>query len=173
MHKKDRHLNTEARKEHDNKRKEHNKKDRHLDTEERKEHNKKDRHLDTEARKEHNKGDRHLNKQDRHSAKYFQDRYTESKKQQMLSDTGMDLICASCVEWKSATSCVHISKLPIEKIFKYCTETELTKNSDGQFYCCITCKMSINDDKQPRRSQKEILGLLDFPKEFMDYLETH
>ena len=85
----------------------------------------------------------------------------------------MDLICASCVEWKSATSCVHISKLPIEKNFKYCTETELTKNSDGQFYCCITCKMSINDDKQPKRSQKEILGLLDFPKEFMDDLETH
>merc|ERR1712115_107370 len=31
----DRHLNTEKRKEHDNKRKEHNKKERHLDTEKR------------------------------------------------------------------------------------------------------------------------------------------
>ena len=118
-------------------------------------------------RKEHNTRERE-NRQN-----YFKQRYIESKKQQMLTDTGMDRICSSCVEWKSASSCVHISKLPIEKIFKYCTETDLTKNLDGEHYICITCKISINNDQQPRRCQKEILGLLNFPSEFLDDLEDH
>ena len=89
----------------------------------------------------------------------------------MLTDTGMDIICSSCIEWKSSSSCSNISILPIERITKYCTETDLTKNSDGEFYVCNTCKLSINDDKEPKRCQKEILGLLNFPQQFMDDLE--
>ena len=52
---------------------------------------------------------------------YFKQRKTNLKKQQLLSDTGMDTICSSCIEWKSSSSCVHISKLPIERAIKYCT----------------------------------------------------
>ena len=91
----------------------------------------------------------------------------------MLVDTGMDTICSSCIEWKSTSSCVHISKLPIERVIKYCTESELTRNSDGEFRVCNTCKISIDNDKEPRRCQKEILGLLDYPQEFMKDLEKH
>ena len=92
------------------------------------------------------------------------------KARKLLSDTGMDRICASCVEWKSKESCVHITRIPVERVFKFCTETDLTKNSDGEFYVCNTCKSSIIKDEEPRRCQKEILGLLNFPTEFMEDL---
>ena len=139
----DRHLNTEKRKE-----------DRHLNTEKRKEHNSKDRHLNTEARKENNKK-----------------RKQTLKVKNMLEDTGMETICSSCVEWNSRSSCVPNIKLPIEKITKYITENELTKNKDGRFYVCQTCKSSIDKDKEPSRNQKEILALLSFPKQIFEELE--
>jgi hypothetical protein len=68
---------------------------------------------------------------------------------------------------------VHITRIPVERIFKFCTETDLTRNSDGEFYVCNTCKTSINKDEEPRRCQKEILGLLNFPTKFMEDLENH
>ena len=85
----------------------------------------------------------------------------------------MDRICCSCIEWKSIDSCSNISKLPVEQIFKYCTETDLTKNLDGEFYVCTTCKSSISSNREPRRCQKEIFGLLNFPDKLMEDLEEY
>ena len=84
----------------------------------------------------------------------------------------MDLICCSCVEWKSVGSCKSIEKIPNEKIVKYLIETDLTQNSDGKFYVCNTCKTSIDQDIEPRRAQKEILGFLSFPLELKKALEV-
>ena len=83
----------------------------------------------------------------------------------------MDLVCASCLELKSVKSCTSMSKIPEEKVLKYCIESDLTRNKNGHFYICTTCKLSIMKDVEPRRSQKEILGLLEFPVELMDELE--
>ena len=97
--------------------------------------------------------------------------HRNKKEQEFVSDTGMDLICCSCVEWKSIKSCTRADKLPVEKFFLYCTENGLTQNSDGKYYICNTCKISIKSNSEPRRCQKEILGLLNFPHELMDELE--
>ena len=123
---------------------------------------KKDRHLETPKRKE----DRHRD------SKYQKIYYQQKLKREILNDTGMDRICSSCVEWKSVGSCRSVDKIPQEKIVKYLIENDLTKNSDGEFYVCDTCKTSIDQDREPRRAQKEILGFLSFPYELKKVLEV-
>ena len=83
----------------------------------------------------------------------------------------MDLICCSCVEWKSVGNCKPIEKIPNEKIVNYLIENDLTRNSDGRFYVCLTCKASIDRDIEPTRAQKEILGFLSFPLELKKLLK--
>lgn len=139
---------------------------------------KEDRHLKTPKRDE----DRHLNpEKDRHlktpkrklDVKNNMIKYRRMKKErELLFDTGMDCVCSSCAELKSSNSCVLTDTLPIEKIQKYCTETELTINKDGKFYVCNTCKQSLKADIEPRRCQKEMLGFLTFPKRLMVKLEN-
>ena len=48
----------------------------------------------------------------------------------------------------------------------------ITSNYDGHFYVCKSCKQCIVKDTLPKRCQKEVLGLLDFPKAFYDSLES-
>ena len=163
-------------------------KDRHLPTEERNQ----DRHLPTEKRKEHDAEDRHLPGQDRHlpTEERNQDRHslTEKRKQnnreryerynrlkkekELLTDTAMERICISCIEWKSMNSCVIADKVHIERLYKFCVESDLTRSPDSKFYVCITCKLSIDKNKEPTRSQKEILGLLSYPEELIEELEA-
>jgi hypothetical protein len=130
-----------------------------------------DRHKGT-ADRHKEKADRHKEKADRHKDSEYQKKYYQRKlEKEILNDTGMDLICASCVEWKSVGSCKSISKIPNEKAVKYLIETELTQNSDGQYYVCETCKSSIDRNIEPKRAQKEILGFLSFPTDLKRTLE--
>ena len=135
-----------------------------------------DRHRKTPQRKEDrhtSKEDRHTSKEDRHrDPKYFKKYYQQKLRREILNDTGMDRICCSCVEWKSVGSCKSVDKIPNEKIVKYLIQNDLTKNSDGMFYVCDTCKTSINNNMEPRRAQKEILGFLSFPFELKNVLEV-
>ena len=96
-----------------------------------------------------------------------------SKVKSMKMDTGMETICACCIELKSKTSCVLISKIPVEKIFKFCTEVSITRSSDGRFYVCKTCKVSIDKDHTPNRCQKDIFGFINFPSKMFLDLENH
>ena len=52
-------------------------------------------------------------------------------------------------------------------------EIDMTKNADGKFYVCDTCKSSIDKNIEPRRTQKEILGFLNFPEELKKVLDPH
>ena len=83
----------------------------------------------------------------------------------------MDLICCSCVEWKSDAKCKPIEKLPTEKIVQYLIENDLMRNSGGRNCVCLTCKASIDRNIEPTRPQKEILGFLSFPEELKKVLE--
>ena len=161
----DRHIVTEERKIHD-------RQDRHRATEERNQ----DRHRATEERQIHDNQDRHRTTEDRHRnttarINYVKKYVQKAKVQDLWSDTGMDLICSSCIEWKSRNSCASIDKIPKAMVLKYCSESSITLNYDGKFYVCKPCKVSIVKDVQPKRCQKEILGLLSFPKTFYDGLE--
>ena len=127
------------------------KRDRHLD--------KSDRHLD--------KSDRHLDtpqrRVDRHKDKSFS-RTLQKVKKEINEDTGMDVICCSCLELKSRRSCVSMKSLSEELITKYCHQDEVSRSLDGEFYVCITCNISIRADKEPVRAMKELFGLLEFPE---------
>ena len=59
--------------------------------------------------------------------------YRNKKEEEFLSDTGMDSVCACCLELKSAKSCTSMSKIPEEKVYKYCIESDLTRNKNGNF----------------------------------------
>ena len=96
-----------------------------------------------------------------------------SKVKSMKTDTGMETICTCCIELKSKTSCVLISKIPVEKIFKFCIEVSITRSSDGRFYVCKTCKVSIDKDHTPNRCQKDIFGFINYPSEMFLDLENH
>ena len=187
----DRHKSKEDRRKETPQRKDDrhkSKEDRHKETPQRKDDrhkSKEDRHKETPQRKDDrhkSKEDRHKSKEDRHKSKeerkeyrkIYQKKYNQRKLENgILNDTGMDLICCSCVEWKSVASCKSIDKIPSEKAVKYLVETDLTQNSDGKFYVCETCKTSIDKNIEPRRAQKEILGFLSFPAELKKVLEIH
>ena len=141
--------------------------DRHLQTEKRKE----DRHVQTEKRIEHDRKDQHIQTEDRHTVNYMKNYKLKIKLRDMWSDTGMDLICSSCIELKSKGSCIPLNRIPKDMVLKYCTESTITINYDGNFYVCQSCKLSIVKDRHPRRCQKELLGLLNFPNTFFDELE--
>ena len=112
-----------------------------------------DRHRD-------NKTDRHLDRLGKGLAKKLL--------QEIKEDTGMDCVCCICAELRSTSSCVLLETLPRAKMEKYIIESEETRNLDGNFYVCSTCKLSILNNKDPVRGQKEFLGLLDFPDNFKD-----
>ena len=177
--KRDRHLDKSDR--HLDKSDRHlDKSDRHLDTPQRRE----DRHLDTPQRNEDrhlDKSDRHLDKTDRHLDKTDRhldtpqrrvDRHKDKSfsrtlqkvKKEINEDTGMDVICCSCLELKSRRSCVSMKSLSEELITKYCHQDEVSRSLDGEFYVCITCNISIRADKEPVRAMKELFGLLEFPE---------
>ena len=102
-------------------------KDRHIFTPKRKEDrhtSNEDRHILTPKRKEQSaKG---LEKLRNDSIKQAQKKYYKTKKEEeFLEDTGMDIICCCCVELKSVKSCTRADKIPPEKMYKYCTESEI------------------------------------------------
>ena len=135
--------------------------DRHLNPNE-------DRHLNpgTEDRHLNPKGDRHLNPRpwsrhrDRGSNKF------NKMCDDIKTDTGMDTICCICLELKSSNSCTNVDSLSRDKIDKYVVEIDLTRNVNGKYCICWTCRQSINKNKEPVRAQREFLGLLDFPENF-------
>ena len=114
-----------------------------------------DRHLDTQERKK----DRHLDKNFRGNSQTW-----KNLKEDINNDTGMDVICCSCLEMKSRRSCVSVSNLSEELVTKYCYQKERTRSKDGKFYVCLTCQIPIKADKEPTRALKELIGFLDFPE---------
>ena len=119
---------------------------------------------------------------DRHkpSAKRMEDRHKPSAKRNqdrhkiindLHSDTGMDVVCCCCFQMKSRKSCVSSATLPTETLLKYAVDNEYTRTNDAILYICTTCSNSIKSGKEPVRSQKELLGYLDFPPSFKNTLQ--
>ena len=84
----------------------------------------------------------------------------------------MDLICSSCAEWKSVGACKSVESMPSEKNAKFLIDSNMTRNIDGKFYICTTCRLSVDQNVEPRRAQKEMLGFLSFPLSLNEVLET-
>ena len=85
-------------------------------------------------------------------------------------ETGMDIICSVCLEYKSLASSSRLDFVPREIFHKFAVEEDFSKNIDGFFYICSLCKSSIKKGQEPIRAQRELFGLLDFPNKFKEKL---
>ena len=92
------------------------------------------------------------------------------------SDTGFNIICCSCNEYKSQQSCVNIL-LRGEKGNRFTEEEEkeylikdpnLNISLDGHYYVCKTCLNQIKNKKKPKRNDCDVLQYYDFPQHLFD-----
>ena len=80
------------------------------------------------------------------------------------NDTGFDVICCSCIEYKSRYACTKIAVLPTAKQKKYLINTKLVVSKDGKRYICKTCRSQIAQEKIPEKSEKIYLRQADIPR---------
>ena len=110
--------------------------------------------------------DRHLDSKDRH---FFSRAFRQALKD-LNTDTGMDLICAVCCEYKSKSNCTSVLKLNADDLCKYVVDSEMTRSKDGNLYVCHPCKKNLDSGKEPARAMYEFLGFLDYPAEFLSLI---
>ena len=101
--------------------------------------------------------------------------YTQNKLISTLdSDTGFDLICSSCLQYKQREYCQNIDTLSKELITKYIVNySYLVKNrTEGQFVCNL-CLKDIKNHIMPKRSHANKFKFCDFPTDFIQALRKH
>ena len=109
---------------------------------------------------------------------YKKRKYNECTRNKLIStldsDTGFDLICSSCLEYKQREYCQNIDTLSKDLITKYIVNySYLVKNrTEGQFVCNL-CLKDIRNDKLPKRSQINRLKHATFPISFIQSLKRH
>ena len=87
-------------------------------------------------------------------------------------DTGFDLICSSCLQYKSMEYCKSIEILSIEDQKKYIIQNcALLKNREEGQYVCNLCLKDIKKSRWPKRSHKSSFRLANFPKYLIDKLK--
>ena len=86
------------------------------------------------------------------------------------TDTGFNVICVSCREFKSRNSCVRdngsrFTKLQ-ESLYLH-KDVNITLSIDGKYYVCLSCQKQIKEGKRPKRSDIQALEFCDFPLDFI------
>ena len=85
----------------------------------------------------------------------------------LTTDTGMDVICSSCLQYKSKQYCKLVCTLDKEKIKKFIIKKcSLLKNRSNDQFVCNLCFKDIAKDKLPKRSHRNSFKFASFP----DYL---
>ena len=94
-------------------------------------------------------------------------KYQEKLISTLKTDTGFDIICSSCLQYKNRNYCKLVSTLNEETIKKFIIKkcSLLRNRSDDQFVCNL-CLKDIKRDKLPKRSHKNSFKFANFP----DYL---
>ena len=88
------------------------------------------------------------------------------------SDTGFEVICSGCLQYKSLQYCKTSSSLSKAKIKKFLIRrsTLLKSKIEGE-YVCNLCFEDIKMDKFPKRSHKDKFKFAHFPNSFMQDLK--
>ena len=91
--------------------------------------------------------------------------YQKTLMSRLKTDTGFDVICSSCLQYRSKNYCKPVSTLGKEKIRKFIiNKCALLKNrTDGQFVCNL-CLRDIKKDVLPKRSHKNKFKFANFPE---------
>ena len=75
-------------------------------------------------------------------------------RQNLVTDTGFDLICACCFQYKVQSVCKKVSSDVKDKYGKFIAEEcLLLKNRTEGLYICNLCFSEMKQNKVPKRSQ--------------------
>ena len=92
-------------------------------------------------------------------------RYQKKLLETFDSETGFDIICSSCLQYKSLQYCKPVTVLSLEAqrkfIFKYCA---LLKNRSNNQHICNMCLKVIKRNITPKRSNKSKFKFANFPR---------
>jgi hypothetical protein len=86
----------------------------------------------------------------------------------IYTDTGFNIVCTCCVEFKSRSLCVKVTLLTENQQNQYLKS--FIKSKDGKIYICKICRSQIASEKKPRKSGKS--RYQNFPVFFKDHLKT-
>ena len=85
------------------------------------------------------------------------------------TDTGFDVICLSCMEFKSLRYCKSIFKLDEEKRQKFLIDNRtLAKTKYGEHFICNICFQDIAKDIRPKKGCRDTIRFENFPKSFIE-----
>ena len=80
---------------------------------------------------------------------YYQKKKKECLLKEFECDTGFQLICCNCNQYKSKSVSIKVEKLSLELQEKYLIKDEgVNMSKDGNFYICKTCYENIKMAKQ-------------------------
>ena len=129
----------------------------------------------TEKRKHDQVRDKVRNKEDKRKA-YRQSQsklqYQKKLRSTYRTDTGFDVICSCCLQYKNATACQTINVLSANQQKKFTIRScNLLKNRSEGFFICASCKTDIDKDKIPKRSHKDTFKYANFPTNLITKLK--
>ena len=92
-------------------------------------------------------------------------RYQKKMQETFGSETGFDVICSSCLQYKSLQYCKPVTILSHEAqrkfIVKYCA---LLKDRSNDQHVCNMCLKDIKRNKTPKRNNKSKFKFANFPR---------
>ena len=105
--------------------------------------------------------------------RYYRNVQNKKRYQRVLSstltkDTGFDVVCCSCLQYKNKAYCKELIGELIEKTNKFVIKMcSLLKNrTDGRFVCNV-CLNDIKKNKVPKRSHINSFKYGSFPRSFI------
>ena len=100
-------------------------------------------------------------------------RYQRKLYETFGTDTGFDVVCSSCLQYKSEQYCKAITRLSEDRqkkfIIKYCAILKYRSNDQ---YVCNLCLKDIKKDKMPKRSHMNTFKFANFPKYLIKKLKV-
>ena len=95
-------------------------------------------------------------------------KYQNQLLKSLATDTGFDVICSSCLQYKSKSYCKPIRCLSKSKIKKFIVKSccLLKNRAYGQFVCHL-CLKDIKMSKVPKRSHINSFKYANFPRSFV------
>ena len=101
-------------------------------------------------------------------------RYAKKLIENFTTDTGFDVICCSCLQYKSYQYCTPLSKLSPSETEQYLvTKCPLLKNRRNECFVCNLCYKDIKKGRMPKRSQKNKIKYASFPDELLQKIKRH
>ena len=87
-------------------------------------------------------------------------------------DTGFNIICCCCAEYKSRYACTGIQVLSPAQQKKYLINSKLVVSKDGKRYVCKVCRAQIDAKKIPKKSEKIHLKYTNIPAHLKNYIKS-